>query len=63
MIASCVVIVAACAVVDSAAMAQASDDAIDIFGVYTPPIFRTMPPVTQPAPINPVPDEDDHEAA
>ncbi|NIW25587.1 MAG: hypothetical protein GWN29_14025 [Gammaproteobacteria bacterium] len=29
-------------------MAQTSDDAVDIFGVYTPPLFRTMPPVTQP---------------
>ena len=38
----------ACLIVDAPAMAQASDDAVDIFGVYTPPLFRTMPPVTQP---------------
>ena len=30
------------------AAAQSSDNAVDIFGVYTPPLFRTMPPVTQP---------------
>ncbi len=30
------------------AAAQDAVESIDIFGVYTPPIFRNMPPVTQP---------------
>ena len=43
-----VVVLAACVVVTTLAVAQDSDGAIDIFGVYTPPLFRNMPPVTQP---------------
>ncbi|NNC66147.1 MAG: hypothetical protein HKN84_15290 [Gammaproteobacteria bacterium] len=39
---------AACVVAGATAAAQELGDAIDIFGVYTPPLFRTMPPVTQP---------------
>ena len=36
------------AVTSAVSHAQNADDAIDIFGVYMPPPFRNMPPVTQP---------------
>ncbi len=40
--------VAACIMASTVAAAQDAVESIDIFGVYTPPIFRNMPPVTQP---------------
>ena len=46
----CHVALISCAVPSLFANAQTADDAIDIFGVYMPPLFRTMPPVTQPDP-------------
>ena len=39
---------AVCLAGSASVAAQSSSEAIDIFGVYTPPIFRNMPPVTQP---------------
>lgn len=41
-------ILVAAAMGHPAVTAQESDGASDIFGVYTPPIFRNMPPVTEP---------------
>lgn len=42
------IVFAACALASAGAAAQDSGEIPDIFGVYTPPIFRNMPPVTQP---------------
>jgi len=43
-----VIIFAACVAAGATVVAQETDEAIDIFGVYMPPLFRNMPPVTQP---------------
>jgi len=44
-----IVFTSALALAAADAVAQPTDSEIDIFGVYAPPIFQNMPPVTEPA--------------